>query len=213
MSTTKLKLYNNALVVHLGERKLSSLTENREPRRALDDVWDNGAVDYCLQQGLWNFASRSVMIDYDPDVTPDFGFDYAFTIPTDFIRIIKITSDEDMKSSIQDYKEERGYWFTNHQTIYVEYISNDSSYGGDLSRWPETFTKFVEAHLAQRICKRITNSVADSEDLEKVVRKKLVDARSKDAMDEGTKFAPRGSWSTARTGRASRYRDDNGYGV
>ena len=37
MANDQLSLYNNALTV-LGERKIASLTENREPRRVLDDV-------------------------------------------------------------------------------------------------------------------------------------------------------------------------------
>jgi hypothetical protein len=47
MSASKLKLYNDALGI-LGERRLASLTENREPRRVLDEVWDagKGVVNY-----------------------------------------------------------------------------------------------------------------------------------------------------------------------
>ena len=39
---TRLQLYNSALLL-LGERNLASLSENREPRRLLDHVWDTGA--------------------------------------------------------------------------------------------------------------------------------------------------------------------------
>ena len=57
--TDKLSIYNGALNI-LGERKLASETENREPRYQLDDIWDNDMVDRCLQMGQWNFAARSV---------------------------------------------------------------------------------------------------------------------------------------------------------
>jgi len=39
MSTSRLKLYNDALTA-CGESHLASLTEDREPRRLLDHVWD-----------------------------------------------------------------------------------------------------------------------------------------------------------------------------
>ncbi len=45
--TTKLQIFNGALRM-CGERKLASLSEDRQPRRLLDDEWADGAVDYCL---------------------------------------------------------------------------------------------------------------------------------------------------------------------
>ena len=69
--TTQLTLYNNALHL-IGERKLSSLSENRECRRLLDTVWDRPAIDDCLERGQWNFAIRSVHIDHSPSVEPAF---------------------------------------------------------------------------------------------------------------------------------------------
>ena len=44
--TDKLTVYNETLGL-LGERKLASLTEQREPRRVLDGFWDQ-TVAYCL---------------------------------------------------------------------------------------------------------------------------------------------------------------------
>jgi hypothetical protein len=64
LATTKLSLYNGALR-ELGSRKLSSLSENRESRRVLDDIWDGGFRDEILESGLWTFAVRSIEIDRD----------------------------------------------------------------------------------------------------------------------------------------------------
>ena len=47
-NSDRLDVYNGALR-RLGSRRLASLTENREPRRVLDDIWNNGAlVNYAL---------------------------------------------------------------------------------------------------------------------------------------------------------------------
>ena len=59
--TDKLSIYNGALSI-LGERRLASLTENREPRYKLDDVWDNNFVRRLLQMGQWQFAQRTVQL-------------------------------------------------------------------------------------------------------------------------------------------------------
>ena len=77
--TTQLFIYNEALG-HLGERQLASLAEPREPRRVLDSYWSD-VVGFCLSQGLWKFAKRTVQIDNDASVTPQFGFNYCFPIP------------------------------------------------------------------------------------------------------------------------------------
>src|SRR3546814_10721056 len=77
MTATQLSLYNGALRL-CGEAKLANLTEDREPRYVLDDVWDDGALRHCLQQGLWNFAMRTVEAEYSPSVEPSFGFRRAF---------------------------------------------------------------------------------------------------------------------------------------
>ena len=133
MATTRLKLYNEALITFLGERALGSLAENREPRRVLDAVWDNGAIDYCLEQGLWNFATRAQQITYSPSVEPPFGYRYAFTKPDDYVRTAAVCSDERFNCPLTQYADEGGFWFADLDTLYVKYVSDDDQYGYDLS--------------------------------------------------------------------------------
>ena len=80
--TSKLTLFNGALRL-LGERRLASLTEDRPARRYLDDAWDDGLVDDALEQGFWNFATRTVQMTASTSVEPEFGYRYAFQKPDD----------------------------------------------------------------------------------------------------------------------------------
>jgi hypothetical protein len=48
VAISKLGIYNDALRI-LGERKLSSISEDRPPRYRLDDIYDFGAIEYCLE--------------------------------------------------------------------------------------------------------------------------------------------------------------------
>ena len=64
----QLRLYNGALM-ELGERSLAALTDNVEPRRLLDRVWADGAVNDCLSNGQWRFARRTLALQYDEYVT------------------------------------------------------------------------------------------------------------------------------------------------
>lgn len=201
--TSRLELYNNSLTVHLGERRLASLSENREPRRALDDVYD-GTLKYALGAAQWKFALRVQEVSSDPDFTQEFGFAYSFAKPEDYVRLAAICADEYFKSPLLDYADENGRWFADIDPVYVKYVSNDSAYGMDLSIWPESFALWVESALALRICKRLTASAADYESIKKESGRLLREAKNRDAMEGPTQFPPPGTWSSARRAGARR---------
>lgn len=209
MTVSVLTLYNGALRL-LGQPKLDSVTEATTRRYLLDDAYNDKALDTCLAQAYWNFATRSTQRDYDASVTPDFGLQFAFAKPTDWVRTITVCSDPYFYCPLVDgsYYDEQGYWFADIDQIYVRYVSNDSQYGGDMSLWPATFVRYFEGYLALQIAPNIEQSGDRVERIEKSMARALLDARSKDAMNEGVKFPPRGSWVMARGG--SRARSDRG---
>lgn len=198
MAATQLGLYNEALRL-IGERRLASISEAREPRRVLDDVWNDGAINYCLEQGQWNFAMRAVEITAST-VVPNFGFLYAFDKPNDFIRTAGVGEDESFIRPLTDMNEEVGFWFANIDPIYVRYISNAATYGSDLQRWPSTFTKFVAAYLASEVVFTLTQSTDKQKYISLILEQRLRKARSLDAMADPTQFFPQGNWSAARRG-------------
>jgi hypothetical protein len=201
--TTKLSLYQGACA-RLGARRLASLTESQLSRRELDGVFARGGITTCLQMGQWNFAMRTVKLDYSPSVEPDFGLRRAFDKPTDWVRTCGLCSDEYFREPLLDVMDERGYWYSDLDTIYVRYVSNDTEYGMDYSVWPENFTRVVECYFAKETCLRVTQSQSLKDTLDSDFRKLLLSAKSTDAMDEATSFPPEGSWARARRGNRSR---------
>jgi hypothetical protein len=197
--TTQLSLYNEALRL-CGERKLASLTEDREPRRLLDQVWDDNAINYVLEQGQWNHALRATMLEYNPSMEQAFGYQYAFEKPTDYIRLVGLCSDERYNVPLTQYTEEAGFWFADLDVIYIQYISNDASYGADMSLWPETFTRYVASYLASEIVDRLTQNSSLWDKVYGIMNRRLTDARSKDALNQPTQFPPTGRWVSARLG-------------
>jgi len=195
--TDKLSLFNDALLL-VGERNLASLTENREPRHLLDQVWDNNGVEDCLEDGQWFFAMRAVRIDYDPAVTPDYGYRYAFDKGSDWIATSAICSDEYYRWPITRYTDENGYWYADETEIYVKYVSNDAAYGNDLSIWPNSFKNFVAAHFASMIALKVTGDTERTKIVLGQRQKRLDKAKNKCAMALPTQFPARGSWVNAR---------------
>lgn len=194
---TQLKLYNDALR-ELGERELASLSENREPRRRLDGVWDNDLIDYVLEQGQWNFAIRTILLTYNPSIEPPFGYTRAFDKPTDWIRTVGLSTDPYFQIPLDLYRDEAGYWFCDTDEIYVSYVSNDNAFGNDLSLWTSSFGQYVSAHMALKILVSLTQNKTSQEKLERRVKKLLAKAKSLDAMNQPTAFPPTGRWVRSR---------------
>lgn len=202
---SKLSLYNGALR-ELGEGKLASLSENREPRRVLDSMWDADAVKTCLAAGQWNFATNSIELSYSPSVTPAFGYRYAFDKPATWVRTVAMCEEDRFESPLLHYQDEGAYWYADLDTLYVRYVDSGTSFGLDYSKWPANFTRYVETWLAARICMPLTQNQGKRDGLEQLAEVWLVKAKSTDAMDEATQFLPQGSWVRARGGRGNRER-------
>jgi hypothetical protein len=210
MTVDQLSLFNGALL-RLGERKLASLTEAREPQRVLTDIWNdgNGAIQTMLEKGLWHFAMRSQQLTYSPSVTPPFGYQFAYNKSTDWVRTAAVCMDPFYNQPLTQYDDEAGYLFCNLNTIYVKFVSKDASYGYNMALWPQAFIEYFECYLAMRGAKRITQSPAKEAEAEKAFKEQGTLARSLNAMDEPAKFFPAGSWTTARRGRFTARRQNS----
>lgn len=206
--TDRLKLYNGALLL-CGERALASLTEEREPRRLLDLVWDKGGVRYCLEQGEWQFAMRTQQIDADPDISPPFGYTNAFTKPDDWVSTCAVCSDERFRTPLLGYADELQNWFADITPIYVKFVSDDTDYGNNLAIWPNSFCDYAEAYFASQIIYKLN---ADKERVQTLFgrpgdtkggelgRRRTI-AVNRAAKTQPTLIPAQGSWNGARRGR------------
>lgn len=204
---TQLTIYNQALLM-VGERALESVATSdiQTPQKELDIVWDNGAIEYCLEQALWNFASRTVSISYNPSITPAFGYKYVFDKPTDWVRTSALCADADFYIPLIDARDKGSYWHAHIDTIYVEYISIDDEYGNDMSLWPRSFEKVMVAYLAKETCEKITQSRVKKADMELIYQSRLLNASTKDAFNQSTKRPAPGGWVRSRAGGSHRER-------
>lgn len=207
----QIDLYNSALML-CGERALASLTEEREPRRLLDKVWADDGVKACLEMGQWNFAMRTVQIDYDTNITPDFGYPRAFLKPDDWVLTSSVCSDEYFRVPLMRYVDEAGYWYSDLETLYVRYVSNDAGYGLNLAAWPNSFYDMVAEYFANKIIRKLTNSEAEEAKSDKRLKKKKLEAKSRAAMANPTAFPPPGDWSQSRSRGFGRRDGGNGSG-
>lgn len=198
---SRLGIYNKALG-HLEERKLKSLTENREPRRALDDEWDD-AVEFCLYRAFWNFSLRLYMVTPNTDLTPQFGFVYAFTKPTDWVKTFQIADNENFNPPLQDFTDQNGVWYASIAPIYVRIVSNDPDFGMNMSLWTPGFKEYLAAYLAWKIAPRLKQDREKVDALKRLVKEARIDAISLDATDLPPGRQSYGTWVTSRAPRGS----------
>lgn len=210
MATSRLKLYNGALLV-AGDKRLASLTEDREPRYLLDEVWNDSGVRYCLEQAQWHFAMRSSQFDYNPSFTASFGFAYSFTKPDDWVNTSGVFSDETMQTALILYADEQGFWYSDRDQIFVRYVSDDANYGGDFAKWPASFIDYVKAYFASRIIRKLPGGAEKIDDIchpkTGVLARALMIAKNKAAMALPATFPSHSSWVMARLRGQSPRRD------
>ena len=203
--TTKLKVYNQALL-NCRERKLSALDESGKPRRLCDQVYDD-AVQMCLEEALWKFATKAVRMDYDSDISPDFGFRRGYTKPSDWVKTVAMCSDEFFGVPLTQYAHENGYWYCDIDQIYVKYVSNADTYGLSLGDWPQSFADYVSAEMAKRIVGELTSDENVVNDVRDILKECKKNAKGNDAWNQPQKFSPPGNWASSRGTGSGNTRD------
>ena len=152
MALDKLGIYNNALQL-IGERKLSSISENREPRRLLDSAYDFGAVNYCIEIVKPSFSRKTIKLtSSNPSASHD--LDNVFDLPADWISTVDVYSDSRLDQPISRYINEDRTIACEFDTIFVRYASSDSA--EVFTKWSPSFAHVVSTYLAREISTRLT---------------------------------------------------------
>jgi hypothetical protein len=197
---TKLGIYNKALI-SLGDGvPLASLSENRSARRTLDQIWDNGLVNYCLQQGLWGFATRTMEMTPSTSIVPSFGYTHAYEIPSDFMGLNSLWTDARCENPLERYAIETGIIYTDWSSIFLKYVSSSETYGGNLARWPESFSDYVTSRMAFEASPIITKNSQTTAQLDKGQTVAKLVALNNDKRDKPRQNLPMGNFAKARLG-------------
>ena len=198
--TTQLTITNGALGF-LGERSLVTTADATEPARTMAAYY-TPAVKYCLEQGHWKFAERRAVLTPSVTEVPAYGRANAFAKPSDYIRINYLCSDERFTSPVTDIEDSGSFWYCDLETLYLKYVSNDTSYGLNLALWPETFVQYVQLYLATLAAPRLSPKTK-IEAIQAPGGVGLVDAKrnalAKDAVNGPTQFLPTGRWAGVRS--------------
>jgi hypothetical protein len=157
MALDKFALYNNALLL-IGQRELDSVTEDRPPRHCLDSAYDDpSAIDVCLELAKPRFAAKTTTLS-SPAVSPDHALDSVHTLPTDYVTIVGVYSDDKLDQPIRRYLIEDESLVCEYGTIYLRYISNTRA----MTSWSPMFAQLVSTYLAHQLCIKFSPAIFDA---------------------------------------------------
>ncbi len=207
MTIDKLGFYQGALRL-LGERKLSGLTEARGPRYILDDIWAEDPIRACLEAGEWAFATRTVQMLADDGIAPDFGYEFGYEKPDDWVRSVSVSLDPYFKIPLKEHRDEGGFLFLDNPDVYFSYVSDDIQYGKNYALYPASFTNYVMSYMAKKIHPTVDDSASSIEELDHQMDRFLSNAQGKNGLTRPTHDQPRGGWVTSRGARRDDRRSD-----
>lgn len=175
---TKLSLYNDALLL-LGQRRLSSDTEDRMPRYYLDDQYNEGAIDYCLEVVQPAYARKHSAITA---IAPPADTTYTgrFNLPSDFNSLVEVFSDGKFEDEVSRFVRESTYLLADFSTLYIRYVQDFTTTG--LTNMPASFARVVAAYLARELSIKIDPDVYD--DLDALFKLRVQQAKEIDGLNE-----------------------------
>ena len=203
MAASQMSVFNKALR-WLEERSLASLSEQREPVRLLNNEWQD-AVQTCLEKDYWKHAIRESQFSPDVNRTPNFGFLWAFTKPTDWVSTFQVSDNPAYDPLHRRFTDQNNVWYADSNPLYVRYVSNDPDYGWNLALWRAGFTEYVAAYLAWLLAPRTKQWQQKVDAIEKILRKAEARAIAQDAMQGPPGKPPYGTWVTSRAPRGGVY--------
>ncbi len=190
----------NGALAHIGEARLSSLTENRTAARIIRTHF--GQVrDELLRNHDWNFALRWATLSADP-AAPRGTFAKMYPLPGDCLRVRLI-----QEASPDSWCVENGFsGSADGETSLVSMLSTDivspriayTALIGEPHLWDATFLAVFEFMLAAKIAPQLGRDDALAETMRGNAERLMARARRQDSREAAGSRLPLPSYITAR---------------
>jgi len=191
-----LSIFNDALLI-LGLDTIITVDDDSDRRFKLSQALSAGIVADLLEDTGWLFAYTTTKISYDTAIEPSYGYARAFNKPTDFLRLDGIYQDEYLKNPLRLYHEEGDNWYSEYDTIYINYAS--SNHVTDTSGWNSYFKRLVAARMALDAGPSLRAEGADVDNAKEQYADRKAEAKANNAVAKPPKIFAQGSWVGGRT--------------
>ena len=144
-------------------------------------VYHSGIHYSCVEvhtSGTW--ATDLAAGKWVTTVEPEFDFDHSYRVPTDSLRVLRMSVDV-------DYKIEGDYLYTDETTCKIKYIKKVT----DADEYPPSFIIALSAALAEALSLAITNNRNITADAKVHAKQKKLEALGSDAQGGGLPDEPK----------------------
>jgi len=184
----------NAALRKIGASTITSFTQGIKNSNYINDRYAD-LRDALLEMHQWNFAVKRKKLAQLSE-TPAVNFDYAYSLPTDYIRAMSV-HDNDEGLGVVDHKIEDGKILSSSDQLWLIYVSRVT----DPNKMSPLFREALSALIASEAAVAIAESNTMREQAEKAFQRILRRARSADSMADLPDRLPDGSWMLNRAGR------------
>lgn len=167
----------NIALAKLGADRIISLDENSENARLVNAIYGTMRDD-VLRSHPWNFAIKRST----PAVSataPNWGYSYAFPIPSDCLRILRVSTTE--TDTLEDYKLEDDSVLCEYDTIYIKYIYRVT----DSTKYDSNFIQCFALRLASELAFPITGKTDLAQLLKQEFESRISEAKAMAAQESG----------------------------
>jgi hypothetical protein len=190
-------IINEALVELGSTRFITSIEDSIAPAPSAKVVWD-AVVRFMLDDHPWNWAIERATLNVAAP-SPEFGFDYAYTLPADCLRWLP-PAHEDGDAYFEG-REEGGRLLTDKAApIMIRYVS--STKGAVIAKWSGSFERAVSLEIAARLAEPITQDESIKDRTRAEAERQLRKAKRRDGLSSGharrRELTARSDWLTAR---------------
>jgi len=176
--SSETEVCSSALLL-LGEDEITDIDGSANREKLCKRIYSQTRDD-LLRKHYWNFSLIRVSLALDA-TAPVFGFDNAFTLPPDFIRVQAINRNESLEEHSFDipYKIENGRLLTDEDQVDLLYVARITS----PTQWDSLFRTTLEYLLASKFAIPVMNNVNLHRLMFGLYKDNLIEARVADAHD------------------------------
>ena len=181
----------NRALQKLGAERITSLTQDSENARTINVCFD-AVRDAELRAHPWNFAIKRVQLAAD-STAPAFTYDNAFTLPSDFLRLLP--PDDDYNYNDLDWQIEGKKILTNDGApLNVRYIYRVS----DPNQYDSLFVEALACRLAVELCEQLTQSNTKAQIVRDDYVRAIREAKRLNAFENKPAEQQTDTWITCR---------------
>lgn len=173
MAVSEVAICNSALS-KIGADRIVSLSEDSRAAKLCNEQYSK-VKDALLRVHPWNFSIKRASLAVSP-TAPDFGYAYAYPVPSDFVRALEVNENE------YDWVKEGNSILTDETDCELLYIADVA-----VGYFDTIFDELLAVRLAHDICHDLTTSQTLKAQLWQQYKDMLLEARSFDAQEGSSK--------------------------